>query len=104
MGDLLRFVAAAVAVTALPAAVALAVARRRAARRAGAAAASRRAAEAELLAAVAHDLRSPLQSASGWVEVLRQGDLEPAQRQQAVNGLARAVSALAGLAEELADA
>ncbi|HET6333653.1 MAG TPA: ATP-binding protein [Polyangiales bacterium] len=57
----------------------------------------------EQLAFVAHELRNPLNTTAGWLEILNQDDTALASRQHVVDVLARNVKTLARLVEELVD-
>jgi signal transduction histidine kinase len=57
----------------------------------------------EQLAFVAHELRNPLNTAAGWLEVLNQEDTGLASRQHVVGVLTRNVKTLARMVEELVD-
>jgi PAS domain S-box-containing protein len=57
----------------------------------------------EQLAFVAHELRSPLNTTSGWLEILNQEDSGVASRQHVLGVLSRNVQTLARMVEELVD-
>ncbi|HKP61950.1 MAG TPA: PAS domain-containing sensor histidine kinase [Polyangiales bacterium] len=57
----------------------------------------------EMLAFVAHELRNPLNSASGWIEILARQGTGPAAREHGLHVLARNVDVLTRLTEQLVD-
>jgi PAS domain S-box-containing protein len=57
----------------------------------------------EQLAFIAHELRNPLNSTAGWIEILNQGDMGPGSREHVVEVLSRNVQTLSRMVEELVD-
>jgi len=57
----------------------------------------------ELLGFVAHELRNPLTSAAGWLEILHRPDNAEAVRERALDVLTRNLKMLARMVEELVD-
>lgn len=55
----------------------------------------------ELLCRIAHDLRGPLNSISGWVHVLQGGQLDPARRRHAIEAIIQGVRAQSALLDDL---
>lgn len=60
-------------------------------------------AQENLLASVAHELRNPLQSIMSWAQLLALTDIEPAQRQRAVESILRSVELQSRLISDLLD-
>jgi PAS domain S-box-containing protein len=56
-----------------------------------------------LLAAVAHELRSPLSSIAGWVQLIGLGRLEADVRDRAIASMTRSVRTLTRMVEDLVD-
>jgi signal transduction histidine kinase len=61
------------------------------------------AAQAEFLAALTHELRSPLQGLVGWVTLLRYEGLDEADRRAALEGIEQSVRAESRLLDELVE-
>lgn len=57
----------------------------------------------QLLAALAHDLRGPLNSICGWVQLLQGGRLDAQQQTRALESVARAAQAQTRLIETIGD-
>ncbi len=55
----------------------------------------------ELLSRVAHDLRGPLNSIFGWVQLLQCGRLDPDRQRQALDAIARGVRTQTELLDEM---
>jgi PAS domain S-box-containing protein len=56
-----------------------------------------------LLAAIAHELRSPLSSVSGWLQVIRGGQVEAETKERAIASMTRSVRVLTRMVEDLVD-
>jgi PAS domain S-box-containing protein len=56
-----------------------------------------------LLAAIAHELRSPLSSVSGWLQAIRGGQVEAETKERAVASMTRSVRVLTRMVEDLVD-
>jgi PAS domain S-box-containing protein len=57
----------------------------------------------EFLATLSHELRTPLNTVSGYIMMLRRGQLDDAQRERALEVMARNAEALAQLVSDLLD-
>jgi PAS domain S-box-containing protein len=58
----------------------------------------------EFLSVISHELRTPLSSATGWAYMLREGELDAAQSQTAVQTIVRNLEDMKRLIAELRDA
>jgi PAS domain S-box-containing protein len=57
----------------------------------------------EFLATLSHELRTPLNAVLGWAHMLREGTVQPAMRQRALESVERNARAQAQLVEDLLD-
>ena len=57
----------------------------------------------EFLATLSHELRTPLNAVLGWAHMLREGTMQPAMRQRALESVERNARAQAQLVEDLLD-
>jgi signal transduction histidine kinase/CheY-like chemotaxis protein len=57
----------------------------------------------EFLATLSHELRTPLTAMFGWIQLLRTGDLEPAQTEQGLEVIERNITVQAKLIDDLLD-
>ncbi|HET7696664.1 MAG TPA: ATP-binding protein [Vicinamibacterales bacterium] len=57
----------------------------------------------EFLATLSHELRTPLNAVLGWAHMLREGTLQPAMRERALESVERNAKAQAQLVEDLLD-
>ena len=57
----------------------------------------------EFLATLSHELRTPLNAVLGWAHVLREGEVEPAVHQRALEAIERNARAQAQLVDDLLD-
>jgi PAS domain S-box-containing protein len=57
----------------------------------------------EFLATLSHELRTPLNAVLGWAHMLREGSVQPAMQQRALESLERNARAQAQLVEDLLD-
>jgi PAS domain S-box-containing protein len=57
----------------------------------------------EFMAVISHELRTPLNIVSGWISLLREGNLDPAMQEQALETIERNMQAQARLVNDLLD-